>query len=214
MCCSVLRVVRSNGYLSIPLNISGALFWKCASPDDKSKFNPHIYHPQLAIAVHACRVRRKEGNYEEIKWRAIVRCPSTGQNNTGWQEMKECQNAATELLFAPNGFPVEANIKNAPLKMPIMYDEQTSGWQQQHVAADCYLLLQCLLFVAMCWDQWAQSIRACEMRYGWNVRNQPTNTTFYRYTGVNTQKIVFIQCGFFFTYICMSTFNLNHTHEL
>lgn len=116
MCCSVLRVVRSKGYLSIPLNISGALFWKCTSPDDKSKFNPHIYHPQLAIAVHACRVRRKEGNYEEIKWRAIVRCPSTGQNNTEWQEMKECQNAATKLLFAPNGFPVEANIKKCSVE--------------------------------------------------------------------------------------------------
>lgn len=132
MCCSVLRVVGSKGYLSIPLNISGALFWKCASPDDKSKFSPHIYHPPLAIAVHACRVRRKEGNYEEIKWRAIVRCPFTGQNNTQWQEMKECH----KLLFAPNGFPVEVNTRNASLKTAVMCGEQTSCWQQQRVAAD------------------------------------------------------------------------------
>lgn len=51
MCCSVLRAAPTKGYLSIPLNTPGAFVWKCASPDDKSEFNTHIYHPQLASAV-------------------------------------------------------------------------------------------------------------------------------------------------------------------
>lgn len=86
----------------------------------------HIYHPELAIAAHARREQRKRGNYEEIKWGAIVRCPSTGQNNTEWQEMKECQTAAMALLFAPNGFPVEVNIKKRCVE---------NGWNVRWAAA-------------------------------------------------------------------------------
>lgn len=145
----------------------------------------------LSLATHV-ECRGRGGNYEEIKRRAIVRCPSTGQNNTEWQEMKECQEAATVLLFAPNGFPVEVNIKkkNAALNTAVMYGEQTPCWQQQHVAADCYLPLQGLLFVAICWDHWAQSAGACEARYRLKEWKRHTSATFHRYTtGVTAPKL-------------------------
>lgn len=69
-----------------------ALFWKCASPDDKSKFSTHIYHREHAIAArHAeCRGRRETMRKWNDGWLSGVPSPvRTTQNGKKWRNARE-----------------------------------------------------------------------------------------------------------------------------
>lgn len=120
--CSLLRVVPSTGYLSIPLNISaeegdGSFENVQAQMINLNSAHIFIILSLLSLPTHGqCRGRGE--TMRKLKDGAIVWCPSTGQSNTEWQEMKECQKAATVLLFAPNGFPLGVHIKMLRRKRP------------------------------------------------------------------------------------------------
>lgn len=131
MCCVVLPAVINKGYLSIQ--------WFCFENAQARminlKFNPHIYLPSLTITVPPpYRAQTKEGNYEEIKWETIVRCPSTSPNNMKWHSAKKWKNTTTELLFCPR---VKAYIKMTQWKSSALQGERSSAetacWLQKRV---------------------------------------------------------------------------------